>query len=209
MKREEERLKERNSDLNKQTICVDLKTNTAFCGDWCEDVYLKSKEPVPDIVSTSVPQISTMDWFQDNISYIPFQKMKFIGYNKFLKNIIFVAIGPDKHVYLKSQLPGFENLSKIKLTGVFDDFIEAAGMACDNEGNLSECDPLEMEFPIDTYLVPELIDRVLRELVGATYRPKDSGNDARDDLSYIANFIRNYVKKPLQREIDGDQNEHE
>ena len=63
---------------------------------------------------------------------------------------------------------------------------------------------MEHEFPIDQYLVPELIDRVLRELVGAQMRPKDPQNDANDNLSYIANFIRNYVKKPLQRQLDGD-----
>lgn len=124
--------------------------------------------------------------------------MKYVNYNKFLRNIIYAAIGPDNHVYMKSSNPMFENLSRIKINGVFDDFEEAAELACYGDGSTMECDSFEMEFPIDSYLVPELVDRVLRELLGATYRPKDVSNSASDDLSYIANFIRNYVKKPLQ-----------
>lgn len=65
-----------------------------------------------------------------------------------------------------------------------------------------ECDSFEMEFPIDSYLVPELVDRVLRELLGAAYRGKDNLNNAKDDLSDIANFIRNYVKRPLQQQLE-------
>lgn len=141
------------------------------------------------------------------MSYIPFQKMKYVNYNKFLKNIIFVAIGPDNHVYLKSSNPMFENLTRIKISGIFDDFNEANELACDQNGTPSECDSFEAEFPIDSYLVPELIDRVLRELLGAVYRPKDNKNSGSDDLSYIANFIRSYMKNPLARQIYGTDNE--
>jgi hypothetical protein len=81
-------------------------------------------------------------------------------------------------VYIKSSNGTFQYLQKIMLTGIFDDFEEAAKMSCDGEGETVTCDPFEMEFPIEPYLVPELVDRVLREMLGATYRPKDNGNDA-------------------------------
>ena len=170
-------------------------------------VILRSIQKLPDLISTSTPDITTMSYLSSNISYVPFAKMKYVNYNKFLKNIIFAAIGPDKHVYLKSSNPVFENLSRIKISGVFDDFKEASELSCDENGDATECDSFDMEFPIDSYLVPELVDRVLRELLAGHYRPKDSGNDAADSLSEIATFIRNYVKKPLQRQIDGTENE--
>lgn len=202
LKREEERLKEQNSEENKQTICVDLELTTAFCNDDCSDTFLKSIQEIPDLISTSTPSFSTMDYFQSNICFIPFEKMKYVNYNKFLRNIIYASIGPDNHAYLKSSNPMFENLSRIKINGVFDDFEKAAELACYSDGSAMECDSFEMEFPIDSYLVPELIDRVLREMLGGVYRPKDTSNSASDDLSYIANFIRNYVKKPLQQQLD-------
>lgn len=203
LKREEERLKSSGSDANKQTICVEMDLHTAFCDDDCTDRYLKSLDKIPDLIAKTTPQFTTMNVFQSNVCYIPFEKMKYTGHNKYLRNIIYAAIGPDKYVYMKSSNPAFENLTRIKITGVFDDFIAATGMACDEDGYPTECDSFEMEFPMDSYLVPELVDRCLRELVGANYRPKDSGNDAMDDLSYIATFIRNNVKKPLQKQIEG------
>lgn len=175
-----------------------------MCGDDCSSSYLKSTQAIPDTISTSTPQVTTMDYFGgQNLVYVSPEKMRFVNYNKFLRNIIYCSVGTDNHVYLKSSNPMFENLSRIKFSAVFDDFEEAAGLSCDNDGDGAGCDSFEMEFPIDAYLVPELIDRVLRELLGASYRPKDNTNSASDDLSHIANFIRNYVKQPLQRQIDG------
>jgi hypothetical protein len=42
LKREEERLKNALSDESRQTICVDLVKETAFCNDPCSTAYLKS-----------------------------------------------------------------------------------------------------------------------------------------------------------------------
>lgn len=205
MKREEERLKEKNSEESKQTICVDLELDTSFCNDPCGSVYLKSVQEIPDVVSTSTPSISSMDYFQSNISYIPFEKMKYVNYNKFLKNIIFAAIGPDNHAYLRSSNPVYENLSRIKINAVFDDFEEAAELACYSDGSSVECDSFEMEFPIDSYLVPELVDRVLRELLGGVWRGQDKRNDANDSLSDIANYINRYLKRgDLRDSINGE-----
>ena len=131
--------------------------------------------------------------------------MKYVNYNKFLKNIIYAAIGPDDHVYMKSSNPMYENLSRIKINAVFDDFEKTAELACYSDGSEMECDSFEMEFPIDSYLVPELIDRVLRELLGAAYRIQEKSNDANDNMGAIANFIRSYIKKPLQRQLEGNE----
>lgn len=207
LKREQERLKNALSDESRQTICVDLAQDTAFCGDPCSAMCLKSVQQIPNVIGQSTPDVTTLDYFQSNISYIPFQKMKYVNYNKFLRNIIFVAIGPDNHAYLKSSNPMFENLSRIKISGVFDDFNEANKLACDEDGNASCHDSFEAEFPMDSYLVPELVDRVLRELLSAVYRPRDSKNDASDSLSEIANFIRSYMKQPLARQIYGTEDQ--
>ena len=132
--------------------------------------------------------------------------MRYVNYNKFLRNIIFAAIGPDNRVYLKSSNPVFENLTRIKISGVFDDYMEAASMSCDENGESDSCDTMEREFPIDTYLVPELVDRVLRELLGAQLRGQDKRNDANDSLSDIANYINRHLKRSdLKDSINGEQ----
>ena len=154
-----------------------------------------------------MPIVSTSSILSGNISFVPFEKFKYVNFNKYLKNIIFACIGPDRYVYIKSSNGTFQYLQKIMLTGIFDDFDEAAKMSCDDGSGEQTCDPFEMEFPIEPYLVPELVDRVLREMLGATYRPKDNSNDAQDNLSQIANFIRQYMKKPLTNMIDGQEGE--
>lgn len=184
-----------------------MEFTSGMCGSVCDDTMLKSVQEVPKTVGTANPQVTTLDYFGGKMTYVTPEKMRYVNYNKFLKNIIFCTMGPDGHVYLKSSNPQFANIEKIKFTGVFEDFEAAAELSCDENGNKDNCDPFEKEFPIDAYLVPELIDRVLKELLGASYRPKDQQNDASDSLSQIANFIRDYVKKPLQRQIDGTEDD--
>lgn len=209
LKREYDQIKRQPSEANKQSICLDLEQVKGIEGDDCANIYLRSTNEIPDTVSTSQPQITTMDYFVSNIVYVTPEKMRYTGFNKYLKNIIFCALGHDKHLYMKASNTQFKYLEKIMLTAVFDDFEKAAEMSCDSSGE-SECGKNigESEFPIDSYLVPELIDRVLRELLGASYRPKDDANNAKDDLSDIASFIRHYVKQPLQRQLDGQEGQN-
>ena len=71
------------------------------------------------------------------------------------------------------------------MTAVFEDFDKAADLLCDDVGTPSSCDPLDMEFPIRDYLVPMLIELVVKELSGVKYQPADKANDANDGLSDV------------------------
>ena len=58
---------------------------------------------------------------------------------------------------------------------------EAAGLLCDSDGESQSCDVLDMEFPIRDYLVPTLIELVVKELSGNFLRKPDEINNAKDD----------------------------
>lgn len=73
------------------------------------------------------------------------------------------------------------------MSAIFEDFDEATGMLCDNEGEDESCDVLEAEFPIRDYLVPPLIELVVKELTGAKYHVEDEKNNASDDIPKMAN----------------------
>ena len=45
---------------------------------------------------------------------------------------------------------------------------------------------------------------IVKELLGAEYRPKDQTNDASDDLSDITSFIRRNMKSDFQKQLNGD-----
>ena len=90
------------------------------------------------------------------------------------------------------------------MIAVFEDFDEAASLLCETNTDDVVCDPLDAQFPIRDYLVPTLIEMVVKELLGVNYRPSDKENNANDDMAEIMSFLRRNMKSGLQRQIEGD-----
>lgn len=184
-------LKQRYSDIKKQipesnyqTICLDLIEVPAISGEPCEGgSYLRSKEKVPFLMQIGVPKIYPIDYYQGEITYVSRERMRYIGYNKYLQNIIYCSLGPDNYLYFKSNNPQYLYLEKVKLTGIFEDSINASQLQCSND---KECDILDRTFPLEDSLIPIVIELVVKELLAANYRPKDDINNAKDELSEVA-----------------------
>lgn len=130
-----------------------------------------------------VPKIYPIDYYQGEITYVSRERMRYIGYNKYLQNIIYCSLGPDNYLYFKSNNPQYLYLEKVKLTGIFEDSINASQLQCSND---KECDILDRTFPLEYSLIPIVIELVVKELLAANYRPKDDINDAKDELSEVA-----------------------
>jgi hypothetical protein len=58
---------------------------------------------------------------------------------------------------------------------------------------------LDEEFPLDNSLVGLLIQYVVKELLGASYRPEDGTNNAADDLANLAAYIARNAKSKLSK----------
>lgn len=185
-------LKQRYSDIKKQipesnyqTLCLDLKEVPAINGEPCEGgTYLRSEAKIPFLMNIGAPRVYPTDYYQGEITYVNRDRMRYVGYNKYLQNIIYCSISPDGYLYFKSQNPQFLYLEKVKFTGIFQDSREAFKYNCNNEEG--SCDILDSDFPIEEALVPPLIELVLKELLGAEYRPNDNKNDASDNLEGLA-----------------------
>ena len=178
------------SEFEYQEVCLDLEKIAAFDGNTCSNgYYLRSTKALPKMLEGTTPRVYPTDFYQGaNITYVPKDKMKFTGNNKYLQNIIYSSLGPDFHLYLNSNNPQFSYLKKVRVIAVFEDPEEAAKLSCPSEDGSTEvkrCDPFEMEFPIREYLVPLLIELVVKNLTGATYKPIDTKNDAKDNLSEV------------------------
>ena len=191
-------------ESNFQTLCLDLIQVPAIAGEPCEGgTYLRSKYKIPSLMNIITPRVYTEDFYQVDITYVSRERMKYVGYNKWLSNIIYASLGPDNYLYFKSFNPQYLylELEKVRLTGVFEEPEKAAELECNKEKGA--CDILDMKFPLEEALVPQVIQLVVRELSGAIYKPEDSENNANDDLSNIASFLRNNVKSNLQKQIEG------
>lgn len=195
-------IKKQMPDSNYQTICLCLEKYYPLEDACIGGVYLRSKEEIPYTMVIGSPRVYPLDFYKGEIAYISRDRMRYVGHNKYLKNIIYCSMGPDGHLYFKSSNPQHLYLRKVKFTAVFQDALEASKLGCDvSETN---CDPLEWTFPIEDALVSTLIDMVVKELLGAVYRPKDPTNNADDDLSSIQSFIRQNMKSNLTKQLEGD-----
>ena len=176
------------SEFEYQQICLDLEKVPAIDGEPCTGgYYLRTTQKIPKILEGTQPRVYPIDFYQGtNISYVSRDKMRYVGNNKYLRNIIYSSLGPDLHLYLNSSNPQFLYMKQLRMSAIFEDVDEAAGLLCDSDGSSESCDVLDAEFPIREYLVPPLIELVVKELTGAKYHPQDKENNANDDLPQMA-----------------------
>jgi hypothetical protein len=186
IKEEYERTKKELDESNKQLLCLDLIEVPAISGEVCEEgTYLRSVNKLPKILNLhhNDIQVTIMDYFNSNISYVSVDRFRWVGHNKWLKNIIYATIAPDNYVYLKSDNPQFLYLEKIKLSAIFEDPEKVQDLLCDKENFDTICDILERDFPVEMALVPSILERVRRELYQSLYNKEDENNNAKDDLA--------------------------
>lgn len=188
-------LKQRYSDIKKQIpesnyfgLCLALEQVPAIDGEPCEGPpYLRSTKPLPNLMWLGNPTIYPVDYYQGHhISMVSREKMRYSGYNKYLKNIIYASIAPDGYLYLRSSNPQFLYLERVRLNAIFEDPKAALDILCDGV-----CDILDMEFPMEKALLPQLIELIVKELQQHEYQPTDSNNNANDDISQDAQTVQN------------------
>ena len=186
-------LKQRYSDVRKdipesnyQTVCLDLIEVPAIPDEECEGgSYLRSKETIPYLMKIGSPKVYPIDYFHGgNISLVSMQRMRYVGYNRWLPNIIYASFGPDNHLYFKSGNPQFLYMQQARLTGIFEDPEKAAELQCEGDTE-APCDPMDKPFPLEEALIPQLIELVVKELKGPEYSPEDKENNADDNLSEV------------------------
>ena len=189
---------------NYQTICLDLEQANVIDGRPCSgDLYLRSKDKIPTLIEDIGATVYPTDYFQGiNIIFTTRDRLRYVGENRYMKNLIYTAIGADKHLYFKSNNPQHLQLGKVRMSGVFEDAEKANELSCDENGN--KCNILDMNFPLESDMVMQLCDAIVQVLLNAKVQPQDAMNNANDDMAAIMNYLRNNVKSNLQKQIDGD-----
>lgn len=171
------------SESNYQTICMDLIEVPAISGEVCEGgSYLRSKDKVPVTLMIGNPRVYPIDFYQGDITFISRDRMRYVGYNKWMQNIIYCSIAPDGYLYFKSWNPQFLYLEKVRFTAVFEESLKVGELSCDST---EPCDVLDKKFPIEEALVSPLIELVVNELRNAEYKSEDTLNNANDDLNKV------------------------
>jgi hypothetical protein len=88
------------------------------------------------------------------------------------------------------------DLKNVKMNAVFEDIEDASELECEKE-----CDLMDRIFPMEDSLIPAVVELVVKELLGASYRPEDSENNASDDIANLASFIQRNTKSSLAKQL--------
>lgn len=196
------------SDENKQQICLTVSPANLL-PDGCGGSWLKSDAEIPSLMSiVSGVTCTGHDLLPTMVTFIPKERMPYVGYNKWLRNIIYAARSEDRHLYLRSNNPQFIHLTRVGLTGVFEDALEAAKLSHEACLNGGICNILEQPFPLESALVPSCIEMVVAELIGSAYTPEDKQNNAKDDLPSEVN-AKAGNRAPVENTQDNRRNEAE
>lgn len=171
-------------DSNYQTLCLDLIQVPAVVGEECEGgTYLRSAEKIPFIIPIAIPKINNENYHQCyEFTYVSKDRMKYVGYNKWLPNIVYATIGTDNYLYFKSGNTKYLTLDRVTFTAIFEDSDKAMELTHSD----TTTDILDREFPIEEPLIPQLIELVVKELSRPEYLPQDKVNNSSDDLSGAA-----------------------
>ena len=173
------------SEENKQQVCLMLEPVEMISGG-CGTKWLRSTVAVPELIPGMGEVACTgHDLLQTNVTFIAPERMPYVGYNKWLHNIIYASRSVDGHLYLHSANPQFMFLERAGLTGVFAD-PEAAAKLSHKACETGMCDVMEEPFPLEASLVPVCIEMVFQELSGARFAPEDKKNNAKDDLGNVS-----------------------
>lgn len=170
-----------------------------------KDIY-KSMKRIPVSVDNGIIHSYTYVSFDGigsmNLNLINPQRFKVIGYNKWLKNELYVTIDLDKYMYIRGQSitpiaiqneDGSINYA-IDETSEYQFILDALSgslllydtildnpIEADIFNNINTLDVLDLEFPCDESLVQTIIELVINEISKLNGIQRDNTNNAADD----------------------------
>lgn len=190
------------SDSNYQTLNMELEKVDGVDGVPCTGTFLRSTKPIPAKAHVGLCKLIAGVMFGDNLIFVSPTRFRYVGTGRIGRTFNYAAIGADKHLYLRSGNPQLYYLEKADLWAIFENPEDVENNNAEVSGNAA-CDPFEIEFPLESNLLPLVMQYVVKELLGAAYRPQDTENNAADELSELVQFIRTHMKSPMRKSIDG------
>lgn len=172
---------------------------------------LKSTNQIPYMLQLGIPRIITSDeeYYNYRFEFTSRERLPFVGNNKYTRMITYCAINednrlitPNKEEYWNTDESNnpYIGPTSLKLVGIFENPREVVDEVSFGEGENG--DELDRNIPIEESLITTLIEMVVKEVLGAAYRPADNTNDANDDMASIANFLAKNMKSQFQKQLD-------
>lgn len=123
-------------------------------------------------------RITSGSYSDISFAFIDTNRFSYVGHNKWLQNIIYCAIGTDWKIYFTSSNPKVKMLEQVKVSMVCAN-PETAYPYTIGYDVLVDFD--ETEYPLNSELIVELTDIIIKQLTINLTAKEDKVNDATDN----------------------------
>ena len=165
----------------KQILCITLEKVDdieGICDDYSK--VLRSVETIPATMEiggkSALVSVRPNQITGHHINIVSIERFPNIGYNKYLKNQIYVALDADNRLYFKTAGDA-TLLDSVKVTGVFADPEAAHYLSCNSEDE-ETCDFYDVTYPVEPYIVSDMVNMVIKELAPSLQLADDKVNNA-------------------------------
>ena len=171
-------------ESNYQVLCLDLMPVDAVPGLSCETgMLLRSTKKVPRLMGVGLPLVYPENYFATtNISFVSMQELRMAGVNRWTRNFIRMALGPEGYLWGKSGNPQHLYLRKIRFAAIFESPKDAYDLSCEG----APCDILDSEYPLEEGFINLAIQTVVQQLARPAFTPEDVTNNASDDMGQLS-----------------------
>jgi hypothetical protein len=140
--------------------------------------YYISNDIIPAMLQIGIPRITSDGYYNIKFEYISRERLPFVGYNKYLKNIRYCGINEiNRLCVVPKEDDDFATFNYLRLTAIFE-----------NPRSIqtnSTTHWMDNQFPLEEPLIPNLIELVVNSLVKSVNSPTDTINNGADDYSSI------------------------
>ncbi len=161
-------------------VCLTLEVVEVIPGMPLAGNMLRSKQILPKVINVSGREdmitVRGKDLFSIAFNSIQMERFPYLGNNRFLSNQIYVALNSDGRLYFYSVNEEFKFLTAVTGKGVFESPSEANKFLCN-----TACDELDAEYPIESYMIDDIVALIRRDLSLTLQIPNDNKNDATAD----------------------------
>lgn len=173
------------SQLSQDLGCIELtEVEASECCEVDTDCYvLRTTNKLPQFIdnngSIGITRVGPVKKLSRPFSFVPYNQFLYSGEGKYNKNMIFATFY-NGYIYMKSNDPANELLGLFNVAGVLEDPTDAKYYnRC--EGN-ETCYSNDQKYPVHGWMIPIIKERVLKQLLGSLQIPKDTSNDAKDNM---------------------------
>lgn len=154
---------------------------TEECGDLADCHVMKSTQKLPSTLElhhkNAIFKVTALDKTAISFNLVSWNEFPYQGLSRYTKNEVYVAVGPDNYLYMKSTNKLVKFITSILVTAILENPLDIKDFNLCPDA--SACQDLDtFEYPIKAYAFAYIADQVVNALGVKLNIPEDEQNDS-------------------------------